>query len=216
MSTSSPNVHPAHPYALYQQTSFEEGDEQHARPVVPPIHVGFTGRNATYQRRIGPEGEELDVLGPDGYTEQLPPYSKYPEEGQLAEKTPRVITSPVSPVSPLHSSPLSATPSPHSGASRAPDPLIRMGQPSPGPRSPSIVESSPTDAEQSRGESRNTVAHEKKSKGHWKEKKYKKLVCGMLPLWSVLMLAFLAIFLAVVAGGIIGGMLSNGKRREKQ
>jgi hypothetical protein len=46
--------------------------------------VGFPGRNANFHRQLGPDGEEQDIIGPDGHTEQLPPYSKYPNEVEKA------------------------------------------------------------------------------------------------------------------------------------
>ena len=54
-------------------------------PSAPP--VGFPGRNDNYQRRLGPDGEEIaDLIGPDGHTEQLPPYTQYADEA-IARKT---------------------------------------------------------------------------------------------------------------------------------
>ena len=54
------------------------------RGPAPSIPVGFPGLNHHYRRRLGPEGEEADdILGPDGHTEQLPPYSRYPDNGPL-------------------------------------------------------------------------------------------------------------------------------------
>ncbi len=65
---------PAHPYGLYPQTT--------AAAPTAAIPVGFPRHGRPpYQRQIGPEGEEIaDMIGPDGHTEQLPPYSRYPDE----------------------------------------------------------------------------------------------------------------------------------------
>ena len=39
------------------------------------------GHAQPYQRRLGPDGEDADdLVAPDGHTEQLPPYSKYPND----------------------------------------------------------------------------------------------------------------------------------------
>lgn len=68
---------PSHPYSMYPQIPVEETP----RPVVPAIPVGFVNAPDPYQRRIGPEGEELaGIIGPDGHTEELPPYTRYPDE----------------------------------------------------------------------------------------------------------------------------------------
>lgn len=65
---------PTHPYGMYQQGTVE------SVPVDPAIiPVGFGGRGNQYQRRLGADGEEAaDLVGPDGHTEQLPPYSREP------------------------------------------------------------------------------------------------------------------------------------------
>lgn len=69
---------PSHPYSMYPQNPVEEANPQ---PVVPAIPVGFLGAADPYQRRLGPEGEEMaDIIGPDGHTEELPPYTRYPDE----------------------------------------------------------------------------------------------------------------------------------------
>lgn len=79
VSYNGPN-NPTHPYQMYpQNTVVPDGNEE--RPAPPVIPVGFTGAQDNYQRRIGPEGEEAgDMIGPDGHTEQLPPYTRYPDE----------------------------------------------------------------------------------------------------------------------------------------
>ncbi|KAL1800872.1 hypothetical protein ACET3X_001214 [Alternaria dauci] len=128
---------PTHPYAMYSQSGIvdqEEPDEP-AQPPVPQVQsnipVGFPGLNNGYRRVLGPDGEEQDIIGPDGHTEQLPPYSRYPEEGPTkaslaaeASASSRVIPAPVqvdaedpfntpaSPVSPLSTTSFSPPPLP--------------------------------------------------------------------------------------------------------
>ncbi|KAF3007396.1 hypothetical protein E8E13_001860 [Curvularia kusanoi] len=81
---------PAHPYTMYSQSGLDDETSSvramHAiQPTIPPIQtampVGFPGLNNGYHRVLGPDGEEQDIIGPDGHTEQLPPYSRYPDEG---------------------------------------------------------------------------------------------------------------------------------------
>lgn len=81
---------PAHPYAMYSQSGLDDETssvrDMHAiTPTVPAIQtampVGFPGLNNGYHRVLGPDGEEQDIIGPDGHTEQLPPYSRYPDAG---------------------------------------------------------------------------------------------------------------------------------------
>lgn len=72
---------PAHPYEMYPQNTVPETESIHDSIAVSSIPVGFPGRGGNYQRRGGPDGEEAaDLIGPLGHTEQLPPYTKYPDE----------------------------------------------------------------------------------------------------------------------------------------
>ena len=70
---------PTQPYGMYSQNTVPEDDQEVAG--MAPAMPGFPG-NAQSQaqavRRLGPDGEDADdLIGPDGYTEQLPPYSRY-------------------------------------------------------------------------------------------------------------------------------------------
>lgn len=78
---------PTHPYGLYRQNGLEEGDGP-SNSGVQAIPVGFPGSSNGFHRQIGPDGEEQDIIGPDGHTEQLPPYSRYPEEGSAKVAVP--------------------------------------------------------------------------------------------------------------------------------
>ncbi|CAK7263062.1 hypothetical protein SEPCBS57363_000377 [Sporothrix epigloea] len=70
---------PAFPYTMYPQNTVASSN---STPVtVPGVPVGFPGVVDNYRRRIGPDGEDIaDLVGPDGHTEQLPPYTRYPDE----------------------------------------------------------------------------------------------------------------------------------------
>lgn len=67
---------PTHPYSLYTQSTTEVEDAP-SRSI--PV-VGFPTLPDNYRRRLGPDGEEAgDLIGPMGHTEELPPYTRYPE-----------------------------------------------------------------------------------------------------------------------------------------
>ncbi|CAK7565531.1 MAG: hypothetical protein SEPTF4163_003448 [Sporothrix epigloea] len=70
---------PTFPYTMYSQNTVAASI---FTPVnVPGVPVGFPGVVDNYRRRIGPDGEDTaDLVGPDGHTEQLPPYTRYPDE----------------------------------------------------------------------------------------------------------------------------------------
>ncbi|KAE8453754.1 hypothetical protein EG329_009265 [Mollisiaceae sp. DMI_Dod_QoI] len=82
---------PAHPYGMYPQNTVPEGEAGAEAEPLAPVPVGFPGLNNNYQRRLGPEGEEIaDIIGPDGHTEQLPPYTQYPDETIARKARPNV------------------------------------------------------------------------------------------------------------------------------
>lgn len=69
---------PTQPYGLYAQNTVPEDDAALVAGLAPPVISGLNGPPHSYQRRLGPDGEDADdLIGPDGYTEQLPPYSRY-------------------------------------------------------------------------------------------------------------------------------------------
>lgn len=84
---------PTHPYGMYPQNVVPEAEVvDHSIPAVPVIPVGFPGAANNYQRRLGPEGEDIaDLIGPDGHTEQLPPYTQYPDEAFARKTRPNVL-----------------------------------------------------------------------------------------------------------------------------
>ena len=72
---------PAHPYGMYPQTTADPDADRNPLAASADIAtVGFPGLRQTYARRLGPDGEDADdIIGPDGHTEQLPPYTRYPD-----------------------------------------------------------------------------------------------------------------------------------------
>ncbi|KAF7590575.1 hypothetical protein BBP40_002664 [Aspergillus hancockii] len=66
---------PQHPYAMYPQNVVAE--EEMDDTIIP---VGFPGHTQAYQRPSNRADDDVgDLIGPDGHTEQLPPYSRYPD-----------------------------------------------------------------------------------------------------------------------------------------
>lgn len=72
---------PTQPYSMYPQNTVPEDEIGPATRLEPPMPIGFPGRSQDYRRRLGPDAEDADdLVGPDGYTEQLPPYTRYPDD----------------------------------------------------------------------------------------------------------------------------------------
>jgi len=82
--TSSSPQRPAHPYNMYTQNvdaDMDEDDddddsENHIRHPQTRIPVGFPGMQPPFQHRL-----EDDSMSIGAHSEQLPPYSEYPEDG---------------------------------------------------------------------------------------------------------------------------------------
>ena len=176
---------PVHPYGMYPQNIAPEPESESVQDTIP---VGFPGRNNDYLRRTGPEGEEVgDMIGPDGHTEALPPYSQYPDEAfarkaRLAELRTNVEGAGGIGMATRNpefesTSNLSRTSTQHTAPSIAPsrdEPVSPTAEPA---------------AEMS----------EKKPLKKWQERARKK-VCGVVPLWAlVLAVTVLISFVLILA-----------------
>lgn len=194
---------PAHPYGMYPQGVGEEDDLDDDEAMAPAAPVGFPGLGQSYQRRRGPEGEEQDIVGEDGHAEQLPPYTRYPEDGP--EKMP-LLSVPL----PLHSrGPVAGTdpgmPLMHEQSRPSPQSMSDATNIHQAPEAVPMLErmETSTDFESSTGRR----SWNEKS---WREKK-KTRICGV-PFWWIVLGAGVCVFVTVVLGGAIGGILSVQKK----
>lgn len=218
---------PSHPYSMYPQIPVEEPVPQ---PVVPAIPVGFTASPDPYQRRLGPEGEELaGIIGPDGHTEELPPYTRYPDE-HYARKI-RVTSNNSEPAGEsagaaaavgVPFTTMAAIPSRGSNA------IAGAGGIGLAARNPEFDARSFEDGTSpaSRHSSRsfteshheiNTAAvgiSEKPQLGKW-QKLAKKKACGVVPYWA-LGLTFTAVLIVlIVVAAVIGSLVSHHRSPPK-
>lgn len=187
---------PQHPYAMYPQNVVpEEGLDN---PVIP---LGFPGHAQAYQRPANRADDDVgDLVGPDGHTEQLPPYSRYPDgaapkiEGAFdsvdaIEPPPDTADrdrSAALPVSEISSTTIVAENQPVTSAIANPPP----GEPP----------------------ATGIMAFEEKLKSKGK----KKACCG-LPVWTLVLVGVVILVVACI-GGVIGGVLGAKKaaNNEKQ
>lgn len=173
---------PAHPYALYPQ------DVSVVNPLPQAqIPVGFPGHTQNFQRRVGADGEEQDIVGSDGHAEQLPPYSRYPDEStgktvafgpmpRIGERSPSrdsLINSPQSTHRPGHED------VPLDDEDDEEDSSYRNA-----PATPLPAISEKPDA---------VTSWRDKS---WKERGKQRVCCGFLPVWAILL--FFAFIIAVI------------------
>lgn len=194
---------PSQPYGMYPQNTVPEDEISPAGGVMGPT-PGFPGLGQPYRRRFGPDGEEAaDLVGPDGYTEQLPPYTRYPNnvppKNRLSALAgPSSGTTDQSPSTESESrtqtgSSQDTLNAPHSG-----DVMNRN----------LVVDDSLTQLNPSSSD----VPEPPSEGGHFKERvkqKSRRRICfGRIPLWLVMVLLFIV---AVLLGAVIGGVLGRVK-----
>ena len=197
---------PTQPYGMYSQNTVpEDGQEVADVATAMPGFPSITQPQTQAVRRLGPDGEDADdLIGPDGYTEQLPPYSRYANG-----IPPKVDSSAASFVShPLPQFPSQVT---QEIAQAGPSEYYR-----PEPRevvSGSPVTANPFDDSSAVSDSTTALSSPPHSeKGTVKERVKrggnKRVCCGLLPCWA---LAFVVVVLcaAILLGGIIGGIVAR-------
>lgn len=206
---------PAHPYGLYPQGA----------PTVDVAHldnipVGFSGLPNAFPRRLGLAGDEAgSVAGSVAYSEQLPPYTRYPDGGvapkatgppQTAEDPSSQETRPRSAAQPISSS--NITPIPGAGgiglATRDPE----FASTSSEPGSPQLSARSVT-SDGSHGDintAAGAAAREKPTRKSWQQQARKKL-WGVIPYWAVALLAVVLVLMGVILGAVIGTFLSKDR-----
>ena len=212
-------VRPTQPYGLYPQHTVPE-DEVSPLDSIAPAPVGFPGLSQDYRRQFGPDGEEAaDLVGPDGHTEQLPPYTRYPND--LPTKDGPSSAHPPAPpaaTSAAVSSAIMPGLSPVSPVVAAGDNLEASQNTLTSARSNSTETRSPTvddSSTQLNTTSPSTTAQQDDG-GHFKEsmsEKSKKRVCwDKIPIWALLLLLLVV---GILIGAVIGGILGHKAGQEK-
>lgn len=186
---------PIHPYAMYTQSTEDniETDPLHSSGDI--ASVGFPGSEHQYTRRLGPEGEEADdIIGADGHTEQLPPYTRYPNGRDASPIPPKQrITSVLPPESRISHISLQ-TPQTANSATPMTDPLLINRAPFDGAMDP-LVDG---------GNTQDPSTREKLAS------RSKRRTCfGHLPVWAVALMLALLVVVAAVLGAIIGHLVSH-------
>lgn len=178
---------PTHPYAMYPQDVAPEAETTPLGSSTDIASVGFPGLAHQYARRLGPDGEEADdIIGPDGHTEQLPPYTRYPDIPSASSK--RETRAAAAPLSPIPQEPSFIA----NSATSMSDTLL----------SPTAYNATRVEADG------NSTIPAKKT---WREKSKRPTCCGRLPLWAVVFIVILLIVLSAALGGLIGHLLAKAK-----
>ncbi|KAK4175571.1 hypothetical protein QBC36DRAFT_22140 [Triangularia setosa] len=216
---------PSHPYDLYPQS---DGAETGAVPETG-IPLGFHGLPDQYRRRVGADGEEAgDIIGPDGHTEQLPPYTRYPDEAYARKvaaadaSTPTGVTQETADTTDAAPAAVIAPPSITASGST----IVGAGGLGLATRNPEFDSTDDLGSPQSRHSSRSftsdssnrvikpyeEVANEKgQSSGRWKLWMRRKL-CGIVPYWAICLTFLILLVVGTILGSVIGTFLSRQKR----
>ncbi len=215
---------PAHPYGLYPQNTV-------AGPSAA-IPVGFPGLADAYQRQMGPDGEEIaDMIGPDGHTEQLPPYSRYPDEAYARKAGPDPEAAVPLPL-PIEAGAVIA---PVAAAAAASLQLPALVQPIPGAgglglaaRNPEFDPLDDLDSPRSRHSSRSfttaseashheintaarAISEKPKPLKRWQVVARRRLF-GIVPYWAICLLITALLLMGIILGGVIGAFYAKHKK----
>ncbi|KAK2613006.1 hypothetical protein QQS21_000935 [Conoideocrella luteorostrata] len=202
-----------HPYAMYTQNTTDPED-----PNRRPIPVGFNGMGNAYRRQLGPDGEEAgDLIGPLGHMEELPPYTRYPQE-EFSNKPATATgntTSPTSngievrPVGLTVSTPVQQIPG--AGgiglATRNPEFSSTEDLPSQPHRSGSVRSVPSVESYHDINGAARDFA-EKPTQSKW-ERRAKKKLWGIVPYWAICLLLSCIVILGTVMGAVIGTILTR-------
>ena len=196
-SYSGPN-RPTQPYGMYAQNTVPEDDVALVAGLAPQTVAGLSGSQPDFQRRLGPDGEDVDdLIGPDGYTEQLPPYSRY------ANGVPPKYTSGLGSINRRSVLPLSVDNSqeiPRDPQSMDTGPVNPFAD-SPNQLSPTSSGAIPVKVE------------DMNFKERVRRKGNRKVCCG-LSCWLCVAMVVI-VFLAVLLGGVIGGVVAHKHGEQK-
>lgn len=206
---------PSHPYSLYPQTDGVEAGAAGAAA----IPIGFHDMPGPYRQGVGPDGEDVaDIIHPDGHTEQLPPYTRYPEEAHVVKA--RGAGCPES----VHGGASIV------GATLTPPPPTASAIPGAGglglaTRNPEFESTDDLDLPRSsRHSSRSFTSDDsqrrirfdderlsekqKPAKKKWQIWMRRKL-CGVVPCWAICLAAVVLMLMGVILGSVVGSLLAK-------
>jgi hypothetical protein len=183
---------PTHPYGMYPQNTLPEGEV--ATTSIAAVPVGFPGLQTNYQRRLGPDGEEIaDIIGPDGHTEQLPPYTQYPDEAFARKARANVPLPVLAPVAGAGGIGL---------ATRNPEFESQEDLNSPSRQSTRSIMS---DQSSHHVNMAALGASEKPELKKWQQFARKK-VCGIVPIWAIALAGIVLVLFGMILGIVLAAL----------
>ena len=152
------------------------------------IPIGFPGLGQVYQQGSRSAGNDIaDIVGADGHIEELPPYTRYPDNGIPKDSLPQLGI------------PATGHAQDRPGASLSP-------QSTGSPFSDNGVAVNVAAARAAGGGSDNSF------KETWREESKRRVLCG-LPLWCLLTLIAVMILVGAI-GGVIGGVVAKRNQED--
>ncbi len=199
---------PTQPYGMYAQNTVPEDDHEVAglAPALPAFAGIAPATQTQAVRRLGPDGEDADdIIGPDGYTEQLPPYSRYangipPKIDPAAANIPPHLNPDFPPQAPPEI--------PQAGPSEyyRPEPReVVPGSPviaNPFDDSSAALSSTVAPSSPPPNSEKTTLKDRVRRGGN------RRVCCGLLPCWA-LAFVVVVVFAAILLGGIVGGLVAH-------
>ncbi|KAH6682389.1 hypothetical protein F5X68DRAFT_172415 [Plectosphaerella plurivora] len=201
---------PTHPYGLYTQAT--EGSDS------SDVTVGF-GRPDNYQRRIGPDGEDAaDLIGPLGHTEELPPYTRYPDVAYIAKNNEVAahVADPIDGPSTSRTTPAIPGAGGLGLATRNPEYESRDDLPLPPAQSRLSTRSVTSDVVSQHEINTAAEAYTEKQKSPRWQTRAKKRMWGIVPYWAVCLVAVALLIMGIVLGAVIGTLLAKGDGNNKK
>lgn len=214
---------PAHPYGMYPQST-PMGDSTQPEST----SNGFPSSTNILPRTVVPRNDETSSLVDSlAHSEELPPYTRYPENGLDPKAVGSLLTSdyPPSGESRLAFVPHAAPPSsmsaiPGAGglglATRDPE----FASTSSEPVSPQLsTRSFDSDESQHEINTDDTAAHatgsEKPTRTPWKQQATRKL-WGVIPYWAVGLLGFVLVLMGIILGAVIGSSVTKDSQSPRR
>ncbi|CAF9926297.1 MAG: hypothetical protein GOMPHAMPRED_004101 [Gomphillus americanus] len=178
---------PTHPYGMYPQNTVADNETDTLAGSADIASIGFPGLRQQFARRLGPSGDDADdIIGPDGHTEQLPPYTKYPNVSVSAQKA-RMSSVPLSPI-PQEPSQVA------NSATSVNDTLLSPTSTS--MREPILISNRLSNL---------------RTRNRWNEKSGRRTCFGRMPLWLVVLIIFLMVAIGAVGGAVLGHFIPKWK-----
>ncbi|GAO16563.1 hypothetical protein UVI_02023570 [Ustilaginoidea virens] len=199
---------------------YAQDTASHRDPSRQPMLVGFNGMGDGYRRQLGPDGEEAgDLIGPLGHMEELPPYTRYPQEAFADKPT----TEPIDHLTVSTVTDRNSTAAPGADRISPTDPIPGAGGIGLATRNPEFsstedLASLPLRASSIRSATSDGSQHdingaardfaEKPTQSKWQRRARKRL-CGIVPYWVICLLLSGIVILGVVMGTVIGTMVTR-------